>query len=107
MSADLTHYQRNQVVILSRVKEQYKNDKERLKEQARNKQRNLSEEGKKIKRENMGGIDTAISLKKKNKIKRISKKLSRGKKSLNIIKNKIVLQLRFNSVCCHFQLCTW
>ena len=38
----------------------------------------------------MGGIDTAISLKKKNKIKRISKKLSRGKKSLNIIKNKTV-----------------
>ena len=101
MSADLTHYQRNQVVILSRVKEQYKNDKERLKEQARNKYRDLSEEGKKIKRENMGGIDTAISLKKKNKIKRISKKLSRGKKSLNIIKNKTVFQLRFNSVCCN------
>ena len=40
--------------------------KKRLREQARDKYRNLCEE-KKIKKENMGRIDTAICLKKKNK----------------------------------------
>ena len=64
--ADLTCYQRNQDVILNRVKDYYENDKERLKEQARDKYRNLSEE-KKIKRENMEKTDTAIRLKKRNK----------------------------------------
>ena len=39
----------------------------------------------------MEKTDTTICLKKKkNKTKRISKKLSRGKKSLNIITHKIV-----------------
>ena len=41
---DLTYYQRNWDVILSRAKDYYENDKERLREQARNKYRNLSEE---------------------------------------------------------------
>ena len=82
MSADLTHYQRNRAVILSRAKEQYKNDKERLKELARDKYRNLSEEGKKIKRENKGGIDTAISLKKKTRLKEYQKNYREVKKVL-------------------------
>ena len=44
------------------------NDKERLMGQARDKYKNLSEKKKnKIKRENMGGIDIIICLKKKNK----------------------------------------
>ena len=81
---DLTYYQKNRDVILNRAKDYYENDKERLREQARDKYRNLSEEEKnkkreygrnrycnipkkKIKRENMGGIDTAICLKKRNK----------------------------------------
>ena len=41
---DLTYYQRNWDVILSRAKDYYENDKERLREQARKKYRNLSEE---------------------------------------------------------------
>ena len=53
-------------VILNRAKDYYENDKERLREQARDKYRNLSEE-EKIKKENMGRIDIAICLKKKNK----------------------------------------
>ena len=53
-------------VILNRAKDYCENDKERLKEQARDKYRNLSEE-EKNKKENMGKIDTAICLKKKNK----------------------------------------
>ena len=57
---DLTYYQRN---------------KERLKNQARDKYRNLPEEEKKIKRETMGKIDTTKCLKKRNKTKRIPKKL--------------------------------
>ena len=45
-NADLTYYQRNQDVLLNRVKDYYKNDKERLREQARDKYRNLSKEEK-------------------------------------------------------------
>ena len=66
-------------MILNRAKDYYVNDKKRLREQAKNKYRNLSEE-KQIKKENMGKIDIVICLKKKKKTKRISKKLSWGKK---------------------------
>ena len=41
---DLTYYQRNRDVILSRAKDYYEADKKRLKEQAIDKYRNLSEE---------------------------------------------------------------
>ena len=53
-SAYLTYNQRNRDVMLNRAKDYYENDKERLREN-------------KIKKENMGKIDTAICLKKKNK----------------------------------------
>ena len=43
-----------------------------------------------------------MSEEKKTNIKRISKKLSQGKKSLNIIVNKIVFKLWSNSVCSDF-----
>ena len=59
-SADITYYQRNQDAILNRA-----NTETYLKE-------------KKNKIENMGGTDITICLKKKTKIKRISKNLSRG-----------------------------
>ena len=42
-SSYLTYYQRNRDLILNRVKDYYKNDKEGLREQARDKYRNLSE----------------------------------------------------------------
>ena len=53
-------------MILNRAKYYYENDKEKLRGQARDKYRNLSEE-EKIKKENMGRIDIAICLKKRNK----------------------------------------
>ena len=87
-AVNLTYYQRNRDVILNRLKDYYENDKERLRKQARDKYRNLSQEEKNKKRE-YGKKHTAICLKKKTKTKRISKKLSRGKKSLNIIMNEI------------------
>ena len=62
-------------MILNRAKDYYENDKERLREQARDKYRNLSEE-KKIKKENTEKIDISICLKKTDKDRRISKKLS-------------------------------
>ena len=65
-SSYLTYYQRNRDVTLNRVKYYYENDKERLRVQARDKYRKLSEE-EKIKKENMGEIDTTIYLKRKNK----------------------------------------
>ena len=62
--------------MLNKAIDYYKNNKAKLREQARDKYRNLSEE-EKDKKENMGRIDITICLKKKKKIKRISKKLSR------------------------------
>ena len=73
-SIDLTYYQRN---------------KERLKKQARDKYRNVSEE-EKMKRENMGKIDTIICLRKETKTKRIPKKIIVKQKSLNI-KNDLIV----------------
>ena len=65
-SVDLTYYQKTREVILNRAKNYYGNDKKRLRELASDKYRNLSEE-EKIKSENMGRLDTAICLKKRNK----------------------------------------
>ena len=65
-NTDLTYYQRN---------------KERLKKQASDKYRNLSEEEKNKKREYGKNRYHNMSEEKKKKTKRISKKLSRGKKS--------------------------
>ena len=84
---NLTYYQKNWDVILNRAKDYYENDKEKLREQARDKYRNLSEE-EKNKKENMEKLDILICLKKRKKTKIISKKLSKGKKNLNIIINK-------------------
>ena len=63
-NTDLTYYQKNRDVVLSKAKDYYKNNKDRLKKQARDKCRNLSEEEKK---ENMVKIDIIICLKKRNK----------------------------------------
>ena len=80
-SADLTYYQRYRKVILNRAKDYYENDKKRLREQARDKYTNLSEE-KKIKRKNMGRIDTTICLKKKKKrLKEYQKIIARQNES--------------------------
>ena len=84
---NLTYYQKNRDVILNRAKDYYENDKEKLREQARDKYRNLSEE-EKNKKENMEKLDILICLKERKKTKIISKKLSKGKKNLNIIINK-------------------
>ena len=65
-SIDLTYYQRNKEVVLNKAKDYYKNKKERLMEQARTKYRTYLKK-KKIKKENMGKIDTPICLKKSNK----------------------------------------
>ena len=65
-NTDLTYYQRMTEVILNKAKDYYKNNKERLMKQAGDKYINLSEE-EKIKKENMGRIDTIICLKKRNK----------------------------------------
>ena len=78
-STYLTYYQINRDVILNRARDYYENDKERLREQAKiNTETYLKK--KKNKKENIVKIDITICLKKKTKIKRISKKLSRGKK---------------------------
>ena len=63
-SAESTYYQRNLTRLL--WKDYYENDRERLREQARDKYRNLSEE-ETNKKKNMGEIDIAICLKKRNK----------------------------------------
>ena len=45
-NTDLTSYQKNRDVVLSKAKSYQKNNKDRLREQARDKYRNLSEEEK-------------------------------------------------------------
>ena len=74
-SAHLIYYQKNRDVILNRANDYYENDKERLTKEARDKYRNLSEE-EKIRKENMGRIDTAICSKKRNKDEKNIKKSS-------------------------------
>ena len=76
-SIDLTYYQRNWDVILSRAKDYYENDKKRLREQARDKYRNLSEEEKNKKRIWKKQIPQYV-WRKETKTKRMSKKLSRS-----------------------------
>ena len=84
--ADWIYYQKNRHMILNRARDYYENDKKRLRQQARDKYRNLSEE-EKNKRRKYGKIRYRWKdvWRKEAKIKRISKKISRGKKSLNII----------------------
>ena len=68
-----TYYQKNREVILNRAKDHYENDKQEI---------NTETYLKKIKRkrENTEKIDIIICLKKKKaKIKRIPKKISRSK----------------------------
>ena len=45
-NTDLTYYQKNRDVVLSKAKYCFKNNKDRLREQARDKYRNLPEEEK-------------------------------------------------------------
>ena len=49
-NTDLTYYQRNRDLILNKIKDYYKNNKETLKEQGRDKCKSLSEEEKDEKR---------------------------------------------------------
>ena len=65
-SIDLTYYKKNRDVILNKAKGYYKNNKERLTKQARGKYINLPEE-EKIKKKNMGRIDTIICLTERSK----------------------------------------
>ena len=73
-------------MILNRVKNYLKYDKERLRQQARDKYRNSSEEKKKMKSENMEETDIITCLKKRNKIwKNITKNHHEAKKLKKII----------------------
>ena len=71
------------------TKDYYENDKERLREQVRDKYRNLSKEEKNKKREYGKNIYLNMSEEKKKRLK----EYQRGKKSLNIIMNKIFFLL--------------
>ena len=77
-------------MILNKAKDYYKNNKERLREQARGKYINLSEEEKNKKREYWKNRYRNMSELKKQRLKEYQKKLSLGKRSLNIIVNKTV-----------------
>ena len=71
-------------MILSRLKDYYKNDKRRLREQARDKYRNLSEHGRNR------YLKTNMSKEKKQKLKEYQKKI--------IVKTKKVKRLDFLSI---------
>ena len=77
-STYLTYYQRNRDVILNRAKNYYENDKKKLRQQARDKY--LSEEEKNKKREYGRNRYRNMSEEKTQRLSRVSKKLSQGKK---------------------------
>ena len=83
-NTDITYYKRNRDVILNKAKDYYKNNKERLRKQAKQKQKNINLSEEKNKKREYGKNRHHMSEEKKQRLKRISKKLLRGKKSLNI-----------------------
>ena len=80
-NTDLTYYQKNWDVVLSKTKYYYKNNKERSREQARDKYRNLSEEGKNKKREYGKNRYHNMSEEKKQRLKEYQKNYREAKKS--------------------------
>ena len=87
--ADLTYYQKNQVVIINRAKDHYENDKEKLKRQARDKYINLFEEEKNKKREYGKNRYRNMPEEKRQRLKEYQKNY-REERTLNIIVNKKV-----------------
>ena len=79
-SAYLSYYQRNQDVILNKVKDYYENHKERLRVQARDKHRNLSEKQKSKKREYGKNRYCNMSEEKKQKLKEYQKNYREARK---------------------------
>ena len=73
-NTDLTYYQKNRDVLLNKAKDYFKNNK------ARDRYRNLTEEEKNKEREYGENRYCNMSEEKKQRLKRIPKNLSRGKK---------------------------
>ena len=84
-NTDLTYYQKNGDVVLSKAEDYYKNDKDRLREQARHKYRNLSEEEKNKKREYGENRYHNVPEEKKQRLKEYQKNYHEAKKSQYII----------------------
>ena len=80
--SEKTYNPRNRDVILNRANDYYENDKKKIKRASKNKYRNLSEEEKNKKREYGKKQISQYVSRKETTIKRISKKLSCGKKIL-------------------------
>ena len=80
-NADLTYYQKNLDVILSRAEDLYENDKKRLRWQARDKYRNLTEEEKNKKREYGKNRCRNMSEDKKRRLKKHQKNYRETKMS--------------------------
>ena len=78
---DLTYYQRNRDVILSRAKDYCENDKERLREWTRDKYRNLSGEEKNQKREYGKNRYCNMSEEKKKRLKEYQENYREARKS--------------------------
>ena len=70
-----------ELIIISRAKDYYYNDKKSLREQARDKYRNLSEEERNKKTEYGKNIYHSMSAKEKKRVKEYQKKYREAKKS--------------------------
>ena len=99
---NLTYYQRNRDIILSKAKDYYKNNKERLREQAKDKYRNLLEEDKNKKREDGKNRYHNMPEEKKQKLKEHQKNIMRQKESKHnkilSIKFFIIINIRFGLI---------
>ena len=73
-NTNLTYYQRNRDMVLSKAKDYYKNNNERLKKHAKDKYRNLSEEDKNKKREYGKNRYHNMSEEKKQRLKEYQKR---------------------------------
>ena len=82
-------------MILNRIKDCYKSDKERLRDNGRDNYRNLSEEEKNVTREYGRNRYHDMSWEKKQRLKEYQKNYREAKKS-NLLIN---IFYRFNSVC--------
>ena len=88
-NSELTCYQKNRDVMLSKANDYCKNNKERLREQARDKYRNLFEEAKNKKRKYGKDRYHNIPEEKKQRLNKYQKNIMRQKKS-QYNNNKIV-----------------
>ena len=90
-NTNLTYYQRNRDMVLSKAKDYYKNNNWRLKKHAKDKYRNLSEEDKNKKREYGKNRYHNMSEEKTQRLKEYQKRKYQEEKMSKIINDDLIV----------------